>query len=248
MNVIYSVDGGVGLIGHSITMAPLYAVYATPTAPMDVPWLEVLDDSCKWASGCSTYLSTAADLTTGLFYSKRFAYPNDTASHWTTDSAPATFELTSFLATTGPMPGNCVDVSDYLTICANSQGLGFHVQQFAGNPLALDPITGYYQFTSNPLCPIGSDPTNRAYYRSFKWAWHQIAFSSSGTVYDVCAAQWTDLAGNGYENPPIDWSWTGEWQTPASGGQYYGVVNTPAPNTPDPSGGTVGGDYVPDVV
>jgi len=99
-------------------------------------------------------------------------------------------------------------------------------------------------FTSNPLCPIGSDPTQCWTYDTFLWAWHQLAFSPSATVYDVCAAQWTDLSGSGYANPPFNWPWTGTWHTIGGSGQHYGVVDTPTPNTPLP----VSTPYVPNVI
>lgn len=215
---------------------PLYLVYDTPVYPQVRPWLGVLDNACSWAEGESTAGDVARDLTLGLFFAQRFAYPESTRSYWTVGT---TFRLADFLLTSGYQSGNCVDVSDYLTICQNSQGLGFAVQQHQGDPLGPGDV-----FTSNPLCPIGSDPTQYWTYDTFQWAWHQLAFSPSGTVYDVCAAQWTDLSGNGYANPPFNWPWTGTWQTIGGGGQHYGVVDTPTPNAPLP----VSAPYVPNVI
>gem|GEM_PF-2121940 len=223
---------------------PLFLVYDWPVYPQTRPWLGVLDDACAWAEGESAAGDVARELTLGLFFARRFAYPDSTGSYWTDEEDPTVFRLSNFLATTGYQSGNCVDVSDYLTICQNSQGLGFLVQQFAGEPLWSD-----YTFTSNLLCPIGSDPTQFWTYERFHWTWHQLAFSPSSTVYDVCAAHWTDLSGNGFANPPFNWPWTGLWQTIGGGGQRYGVVDAPAPNAPCPSSDLLGltGPYVPNV-
>jgi len=52
------------------------------------------------------------------------------------------------------------------------------------------------------------------------------------------------MSPNGYANPPFNWPWTGTWQTIGGGGQRYGVVDTPTPNTPL----AISAPYVPSVM
>lgn len=96
-------------------------------------------------------------------------------------------------------------------------------------------------FTTNLACPIGSDPTYDWTYTTFAWAFHQLTVGD-GLVWDACAAQKEDLAGNGYRNPPSSWLLFGYWQTPA-GQMTRGLVASPRPSTPL----LVFGPYVPDV-
>lgn len=104
---------------------PLYVVYDWPVYPQQRPWLGVLNDACSWAEGESTASDVARELTPGLFFAQRFAYtmdqdkdgfPGPSAPQWTTGGQATTFLLASFLATSGYVPGNCIDVSDYLLI------------------------------------------------------------------------------------------------------------------------------------
>ena len=222
----------------------VYLLYQTPTAPMTTPWLDVVDDGCTWAYGDNTAAQVARDETLGLYNSGYFTYQSTSA--WTYQQTPTMFELKKFLADGPDSPGNCVDVSDYLTIVENSQGLNFQVQQFTGSPLFGDG-----SFTTNPICPIG----DVGFGTLASWVFHQLAFSG-GNAFDACAAEQRDLVGNIYKQPPYNWPWQGLWETPqpGGGGTYsYGLVATPLDangmNTPNPSSSTlpVQGQYTPTV-
>lgn len=206
---------------QSACAIPLYLVYERPNFPQLRPWIGVLDNACTWAKGENTYEGVARKLTTGLFFAQRFAYPTGTPGYPSTwRDEEGDFQLSRFLSTPGWVDGNCVDVSDYLLICANALGLNFTVVQYT------DVTWG--QFVTNPLCPIGSDPTRDWTYDTFEWIMHQFCFSADAYVYDACAAQMYDLSGNAYRNPPFRWPLNGFWQTIPN----LGLVANPSPSIP----------------
>jgi hypothetical protein len=229
----------------------IYAVNAQPTAPMAIPWTGVLEDSCRFAAGKNTADNVAKEETRGVYFSKRIAYPLSTASNWIDAIVPTTFRLTDFLNTGGYQAGNCVDVSDYLCICANAQGLSFTVSQH-GN---VDGQNVQTQLISNPVCLVGGDPNalsrpdGSAQWSVSSWAWHQLCLRSNA-VYDSCAAHKFDLSGNFYGNPPINWPLGGYWQTNLTGGpvtssggtwNHLGLVDysyMPPPGDPSPNPST----------
>lgn len=179
----------------------------------------MLDDSCSFAANQSTEDTVAKEITRGVYFSKRIAYPLSTASSWVDPSVATTFRLTDFLNTSGYQPGNCVDVSDYLCICANSQGLTFAASQY-GN---VDGKNVQTQLISDPVCLIGGDPNSlsrpdgSAQWAVSSWAWHQVCLRSN-SVYDSCAAHKFDISGAFYGNSPINWRLAGYWQTNPPGG------------------------------
>jgi hypothetical protein len=131
------------------------------------------------------------------------------------------FRLTDYYNTAGWVPGNCMDVSDFLLICENALGLGFQVARYQNNQEG--------PTTTNPICLIGSDPTDDNAYTTlpgpdpfiYPWAWHQICLSGTGTVYDVCEAQKYDYwSGNQFRNPPFNWELNPFWQTSPSLGLF----------------------------
>jgi hypothetical protein len=209
----------------------IYQLYSAPQAPMNTPWVEVLDYAVDWTGGDSTLTDCLRDLTTGLFDSGLFKYTGNTK--WTTGTDNKTFLLSDFLNTTGQQEGNCVDVSDYLTICANALGLNLKVARYYSDP-GYGPY--YNCFYTNYLCPIGKDASNNSNYSPYYWGLHQFAFSNggSGNVYDPTAAFYYNLSGTVYKQCPYNWPWTGYWQT-----YPYGLVNDPYSSSPvlyDPPG------------
>jgi hypothetical protein len=127
-----------------------------------------------------------------------------------------------------------------LALC--SVGLDFSARQLTG---AVDPNTG--NFFTNPICPIGSDPTLDWTYLSYEWGFHQVCVltgapdppSNDAGIWDPTAAQKEDLNGNGYRNPsahhPIHpWPQFDYWQKPRIVGAPLGLVNTPQQTTNDP--------------
>jgi hypothetical protein len=220
----------------------VYLVFDTPQSPMAIPWTEVLEDACGFARYRSTASEVARYCTTGLFFAQRFYYPDDTRSYWITGSGLRTFNLTVYYDTPGWVPGNCADVSDFLCICQNALGLTFTVAAYISSP-----SDAYGSFLSNRVCLIGSDPTFLYTYTESTRGWHQIAHSSTHTVYDVCAAQWQDLSGYGYQNPPVNWPLAGYWQTNSG----LGLVRQPNPTSPLIKASNMGnprGEYTPHIL
>jgi hypothetical protein len=198
----------------------IYKVYAAPITPMSPPWEGVLWYSCFWASGKSTAADVGKFLTIGLYFSNQFIY-DPTMKHYTTNAAPNTFLLTSFLNQHTDPNGDCVAVSDFLCICARAQGLAFTVGRYNSSP--------NNDFSTNLGCPIGSDPSahpvggwDMGTWTTYPFVFHQPAFAANGTVFDAAIAQKYDLSGAIFRNPPFDWNLNGYWQTPAPPG-----VSTP---------------------
>ena len=198
----------------------LYTVNAKPTAPMVIPWLGVLEDSCNFGQNQSTTDDVAKQETRGVFYAKQLGYSFSTdTAWWDYDRATNTgnklrFRLTDFLNTSGNKLANCVDVSNYLCICANSQGLNFKVSQYAN--LNGQNVRTY--FATNPVCLIGYNPaldnsTGSTQWFTSNWEFHQICQSQANSVYDACAAQKFTTTGQIYRDPPVNWSLGSYWQS-----------------------------------
>ncbi len=177
---------------HDVANIQVFDLYASPSAPQSAPWYGVLQNACSWAAGDNSILTVARDVTLGEYFSERFAYTP--ASNWTDPNNPETFRLSKFLQSSGYQAGNCVDVSDYYSICVNAVGLSATVSQCTDS--------GGNGFLTNGICAIGSDPTNSNNYVPWTWGFHQIA-TENGSTYDACAAQYQNLSGAGYENPPF---------------------------------------------
>lgn len=206
---------------------PLYLTYSAPTYPQTQPWFGVIESACAWANGDSTADNVARDLTNGEFNSGYFYYPSNTGSYWTDGNKPSYFLLTSFLQQTGEVPGNCMDVSDYLSISMNALGLNYTVAQWCDSHSY--PPSHYTMLSTNPVCLIGNDPSVSSNYVDYNnyWGWHQVVLPGGGNVYDVCAAQLLDLTGASYKSPPKKWPFNGFWQTP--GTPILGLFSSPDP-------------------
>ena len=187
-------------------------VLDAPKAPMNPAWVSLLRYSCRWGRGTSNLDDAAQAITFGVFFQRPgFAYPNNTWSYWLLgppDYPTYTFMLKALLDRWNSgtwTKGNCVDVSCLTMLALCSVGLDFSVRQLTGT---VDPNTGN-SFT-NPLCPIGSDPTLDWTYSPWEWGYHQVCVltgapdppSNAAGIWDPTAAQKEDLNGNGYRNPP----------------------------------------------
>lgn len=226
----------------------IYQVLDTPNAPMSVPWIEVLNYSCIWAYGKSSAADVAQYETTGLFNGSMFTYPANKSANWLDPMNDTIFRLKDYLNATKPAYGNCVDVSDFLLICANSVGLSFQSQRYTSNPPWPSNVGNSFQTT--PICAIGSNAANDASYVNYMFGMHQIDNGLSG-VYDACAAQYYDLSGNSWKKPIYGWLLNGYWQTQQANNNIVGLVlrpnsvATPLLGNSQPS--SIYGPYVPTV-
>jgi hypothetical protein len=204
----------------------IYQIFASPQSPMNAPWIEVLDDAMSWAGGNTTADDIDENLTLGLYITSKFKYTtvNGLPSSWTDSTDQTIFLLTNFVNnTTWPTEGNCVDVSEYLCICANALGMNFECARYKDSG-------GATIFDTNLLCPIGSDWTNSAKYVPQHWNNHQICRRSagSGEVYDACGAYRYDLSGNSWMAAAWGWPFPDWWQNSSR----YGLVWNPFASSP----------------
>jgi hypothetical protein len=203
----------------------VYILFAPSVSPQAPPWRSVLDDACAWARGAQTEKAIASGLTTGLFRSGRFVYPTDDPIKSTSYVSGETFHLTDFLEHQGPSVGNCVDVSDYLVICARALGVPMKTLQLMDSQER--------PMITNSLCPIGWDPTDLQSYQTLGWTMHQIAYLPSyGRIYDACFVplSYTDNIHEGWSLTNI----SGYWQ---SWDGNAGLIKMPALSGPKFSSG-----------
>ncbi len=124
----------------------------------------MLYQACWWARGENTQNGVAEELTQGVFFSQRFAYPGNTWSTWI--GVNHQFDLSGFLATSGWVDGNCDEVSAFLTICANAVGLDFEAAEYRNAFIA-------NSFDTNHVCLIGGDPTLGTSYQQSSGSRHR---------------------------------------------------------------------------
>ena len=135
-----------------------YNVLSIPTAPMAVPWVEVLDYSCDWASGETTEVNVATEVAKTLYsdlgidyqYSTRYTDGTDNEELW----------LQTFLddvSDNNTLVSNCSDMANLF--CTFSSALGCESQTKAlygsmhtrsiyviGDSIPLEKDFGLHQF------------------------------------------------------------------------------------------------------
>jgi len=254
VRVIFVHQGKGGRVGVSaLHWCEIFTVLDEPKAPMSPAWVSLLRYSCWWGRLTNNLDDAAQAITFGVFFQRPgFAYPMDTRSRWlNTRTNPPTFMLKALLDEWNAgrwTKGNCMDVSCLTMLALCSVGLDFSVRQLTGTLLSPpDPDAG--NFRTNPLCPIGSDPTIDWTYSPWAWLWHQVCVltgapnppSNAAGIWDPTAAQKEDLNGNGYRNPPAHhpnhlWWQKDYWQKPHTQvlGAWLGLVNEPTQGANDP--------------
>jgi len=228
---------------------PVFVVLDDPKPPMDPDWVNLLRYSCRWGKGTSNPDDAAQRITFGVFFQRPgFAYPRNTRTYWLVGPprySTYTFMLKALLDRWNAgiwTDGNCVDVSCLTMLALCSVGLDFSARQLTGS---VDAATG--NFLTNPICPIGSDPTLDWTYEPWRWGYHQVCVltgspdppSNDAGIWDPTGAQKEDLNGNGYRNPPAHhpnhpWPQFDYWQKPRVVGASLGLVNSPLQTPNDP--------------
>lgn len=224
----------------------VYLTYSTPSSLQSTVWTNVLDDACTWAFTKTTAENCREETTRSLYRSGVFLY-NPNGLFYTVaalDSESLDYEVRYRLkglfadrAIASLLSGDCRDVSNYLLTMWQALGVSGSIKLVADNSDTL-------AFETHPLCGIGNtwtDPTN---YIKYSFNFHQVTMSGTD-VYDVAAAQLTNLTGGAYNDTPIAWPLSGYWQTvnpspPPGGSGFLGLTLRYIPGGPVPQGQTVG--------
>jgi hypothetical protein len=158
-----------------------YVLYGNPQAPMAVPWTDVLDYSCDWASGESTAANITQEVTEGIFligdtdgdidYDYPYGY-----RQYSSSTGYRTFDLTSFLSdidSESDVTVNCSDVANLFNIFVASLGL-------SGQSKRLIKDNSPYYFYTNSINPIGTPG-----WENFSWGYHHVGWYNN-LVDDPC--------------------------------------------------------------
>jgi len=175
---VVKIDGGsvtpfsIGTSTHTF-----YNVLSTPTAPMAVPWVEVLDYACDWAQGETTAVNTASEVAKGIYtmgdQDGDIDYPDDGEADYSEGGFVTHFDLNKYfshLSDSTSVKVNCSDVSNIFCIFSNVLGDSAQSRR-AESGLGI---------TTKNVDPIGSPGTTYA-----DWDNHQFGYTNS-KVYDPC--------------------------------------------------------------
>ncbi len=207
----------------------LGTVYLTDSDPVDLqeaPWTDLLEYTCSWAHGESGEADVRAAITLGLYWRSRWVYDPGGLYFWVEPSESNNsiqYDLTKALGHLSSVNMDCRDAAGFNVLAMNSQG-------HSASPARLFQ---YYldPFRTNFVCGMGNDATSFAYYQQFDFNFHEVCTATY--AYDAACAQWTDLAGSSWRNPPYGWSLGGYWQTSNGSGGFYGFVfGQPYSSTP----------------
>jgi len=179
---------------------------AVPTGVQAMPWTDLLMISCTWAEGETAVANVMGECTRGLFWESLFEYEPELPQYV---DRYEDGEIDVFLGDwiehclgIFSRDMNCVDVAAILCTMGQAHGYsGITKRVWSGGG-----------FTTNPLCPMGADATNWILYSQEGFRFHQV-LAYGNVIFDGTSAQWRDLSGSTYQNPPAAWSLSGYWQT-----------------------------------
>lgn len=200
-----------------------YTVLAAPQAPMSVPWTEVVEYECDWASGLSNAGGAAGAIVQGLFNWGLKYDITDGVPHFPegAGSGNSNFYLTAFLQAKGTSSlCNCYDMGKAMKTFCNAIGCGtsYRYSSPFGYLNCIMPIGRVW--TNNPFYPNLSSPYNipiveedLSYPNRTKFGNHAFG-SISDNIYDACLKVDTDSnpdapphSNNGNGNWAIGWGW-----------------------------------------
>ena len=156
-----------------------YTLLSSPQSPMSVPWTDVLDYACVWASGESSYSSAASKVTEKIYNELgdtdgdidydwprgRLFYSSGSSYNW------RTFDLSDFfhdIDNNSNVLVNCSDIGNLVNIFSAAIGCNSRSKIIYGG------------FGTNSIDPIGSPNWNTA-----SWSYHQYGWFNN-KVYDAC--------------------------------------------------------------
>jgi hypothetical protein len=198
-----------------------YTVFDTPVSPLSVPWTDVLDYSCTFASGASSIDSVASKITFGI-YSSLGDLNGDIDYTITTQYGSYTqIHLATFLddlTDSNSVWVNCVDVANLFCVFGASLGCSFSMKAMSVNELEQDDY-----LNTKSIDPIG----NYSGWQTIPWKMHQFGWINN--VYDPC------INVNTEENPiqPVNMDFNNTYLIylldPPT--QYYYISYTPFTTT-----------------
>jgi hypothetical protein len=142
-----------------------YTLFETPTAPMEIPWVEALDIACNWADDQNLDTDILFELTNHLYNS---GYTYESGWNYTSNNLFNLSDLFLDIAAQNDIYMDCRDFSNFLLVLSNS--LGLNVQY--------NKIGNYSFFYYNYLLPAGF--SSSVYNQT--WAFHQIAWYNSSVA------------------------------------------------------------------
>ncbi len=160
----------------------IYAVLATPTAPMSSPWVGVLDDACVWAARTTTATSATTALVTNEYNNAHYNGGKPAFTDPFTDTQE-TFHLSNFLSNTMPYPlyGQCNDLSDFLVCLSNAIGARPLKSQ---RSVSVAEYNAGSHFYTNPITAPPDQVAADAKPFPGGWAYHQWANDTG--IFDAC--------------------------------------------------------------
>ncbi|MEW5923507.1 MAG: hypothetical protein AB1746_05920 [Candidatus Zixiibacteriota bacterium] len=162
----------------------LYAINATPNAPMATPWVDVLEYATNWASGQTTEAGVVSGIISGIYYS---GMVYDGGGHHTTSYG--NFNLSGVFSElkTGGMTVymDCRDCANFFHVLTNA--LGFNHEYLR--------IPGYFDYLPILAMGHGSCLGGGWNYHQVGWCGAHVADGSakmSCTILAVCDYSATD--------------------------------------------------------
>ncbi len=171
-----------------------YVVHQTPVAPMQEPWVGVLEKSCTWANGETTVSGIASEIADNL-YSSGFNYEHIGGRRQY--GSASEFYLSYFLSDYGTGAyANCLDMAKAVVCFSNAVGCSLLVRTYGrfdgtGNPLdhpvnCIDPIGNISGPTNSPIGDYVNIIQNDCRSADDGFLYHAYAYNSdAGTVWDA---------------------------------------------------------------
>ncbi len=238
LNIDWNAQGswGGGASTHAFGPVPgdydffgwVYGLFSTPVDLQTIPWVEVLDESCTYATGASTQSELTELLTRGLFYGSGREYDSSHPYYVNIkplgQSVEAWFNLNRWYHHPNPThPSSrlvdCQDVAAINSLLHYSQGLFVTPLRMETDVIPWSPIT------TNQVCPIGKDPMNIVNYQAYTFQFHNV-IKYGNSVSDAALAFRYDLLAYDFRDVPVNWDESGYWQT--SFFATLGLVSLPA--------------------
>ncbi len=223
--------GNNGTLGTFDSWERLFLVDATPIAPQAVPWADYLEYTCRWAFGHTGDPNVKTWMTRGMHYSLRSAtsrarylpsgvwfYPIFFDGNIAVEAPYNLGLLTALLDSQFWTELDCRDFAGGLQIALSQHGHSSTPHLLTGS------FDGQiHGFTTNLLCPAGTDSTIPSNYSAYGFNFHVVTNEWTGQYIDASTSYRYDPYGVTYNNPATEWALPEYWQNDI-GTRYSGLV------------------------